>query len=124
MKPNEQQEFPDISYRPEAMFASQVLHAYVDTARSLGKSVDWSVFDCIYDKTKEKMEKHVAMREDLLRSELCKKDKDGQFWFVLIHPLSELWMNEKGDTFKIVFKTGRVVKFGCEENKTPYIEGI
>ena len=106
------------------MFASKVMHTYVDTARSLGKEVDWGVFDCIYDKTKPKAEKHVAMRNDLLKSSLCKKHKDGQNWSVLYHPLSELWMNEKEDTFKIVFKTGRVVKFGCKENKTPYIEGI
>lgn len=106
------------------MFVSKVIHTYTETARSLGMKVYWSVLDCIYDKTKPKRERHVAMREDLLRSSLCKKHKDGQNWSVLYHPLSEMWMNEKEDTFKIVFKTGRVIKFGCRENKTPYIEGI
>lgn len=118
------QKFPDISDKPEAMFVSKVMHTYTNTARSLGMEVDWSVFDCIYDKTKSKREMHVAMRNDILTAHLCKKHKDGQNWSVLYHPLSELWMNEKEDTFKIVFKTGRVIKFGFKENKTPYIEGI
>lgn len=116
-------EFPDISYRPEAMFASKVLHAYAKTALSLGTELDWSVFDCLYDKTKEKREKHLAMREDLLRSKLCKENKDGQNWAVLHHRLSELWMNDKGDTFKIVFNdSGRVVCFGKDETGKLYIK--
>ena len=119
------QKFPDISDKPEAMLVSKVMHTYTDNARSLGIEVDWSVFDCIYDKTKSKVEKHVAMRNYILSANLCKKRKDGQNWSVLYHPLSELWMNEKEDTFKIVFKdSGQVVKFGFKENKTPYIEGI
>lgn len=123
MKPKEQQNFPDISDKPEAMLVSKVVHTYADTARRLGKDVAWSVLECIYDKTKPTKERHVAMREDLLRARLCKKNKDGQNWSVLYHPLSELWMNDKEDTFKIVYKdSGRVVCFGNGKDGKPYIE--
>ena len=123
MKPNEQQKFPDISSDNRAMLVSKVMHTYADTSISLGMKVAWSVLECVYDKTKQKKERHVAMRDDILRSKLCKENKDGQNWSVLYHPLSELWMNEKEDTFRIVYKdSGRVVCFGKDKDGKPYIE--
>ena len=123
MKPNEQQKFPDISSDNRAILVSKVMHTYADTSISLGRKVAWSVLECVYDKTKQKKERHVAMRDDILRSKLCKENKDGQNWSVLYHPLSELWMNEKEDTFKIVYKdSGRVVCFGKDKDGKPYIE--